>query len=667
MSKKDSDIEEIKYILYKEIKNKNPSYNSLINRENQKDKYSDNIKNIENLYGLDKQILKEIKGLDNREKSFKKKLNEKKDSSFTYPSTLKKSLNNYLNEYENSVNTFKEYLNTYHNKIKKRIQNILEEEFDEFEIVIKEKIDYLISNQNKLEEEILKNKNKDIENAKNEELIKLRKEEISSEMSDLKNLINKIIESKKSFDNRIIECNNLNQLIDQKEKKYYFISLQIKDKIEKIKDLEKYRKNLNMLINSLNEQISKLNKIIDSFNILENQNQNRFNYNSNDKSNYLNDKKYNGRKDKINKLKKNINNELNNISNINNENNYFSNMKNHIEQLTMDSDLSNFILYDYFYNENIIEEDETYFKLKKEEKNILRKLYNENNNINPNKDTLLNNIEFNTIPNIKSNIINQIFKNEKIDTFCRNKLINELEFISNNEKEFKIDKLTILLVGRKTVGKTTLVKYLLQLDDYDIKNNNNMGEFFIPYTSEKVSYLKIIEVRGIGFDENCTPKRIREEIEKYINKYKNDFYSMIHCIWYCICDTRFEEDERHLFIELKKIYNDNIMPIILFFTKSINNSLFREMQEKLIQNNIDNSFVEVVAEDILLANKKVKKAFGKEKLMNITKKKCTEALDGDMMKVMVQKISNNLKDNLMKGYKNIIQNIENETFNDFVE
>lgn len=277
LNKIDGDIEENKYIICneqderikREYKGINPNYNSLIDRGNQKDQYSDNIKNIENLYGLHKQILKEINGIDDRKKSFKKKLDEKKDSSFTYPSTLKKSINNYLNEYENSLNNFKEDLNTYHNNIKRRIKNILEEEIDELDeldeleiFVNKEKIDYLISNQNKLEEEILKNKNKDIENAKNEELIKLRKEEISSEMSDLKNLINKIVESKKSLDNRIIECNNLNQLIDQKEKKHYFISLQIKDKIEKMKDLEKYRKNLNMLINSLNEQISIFFKIV---------------------------------------------------------------------------------------------------------------------------------------------------------------------------------------------------------------------------------------------------------------------------------------------------------------------------------------------------------------------------------------------------------------------
>ena len=145
-------------------------------------------------------------------------------------------------------------------------------------------------------------------------------------------------------------------------------------------------------------------------------------------------------------------------------------------------------------------------------------------------------------------------------------------------------------------------------------------EFFIPFTSTKVKYLKIIEVRGIGFDKNSTPENIKREIENYVKKNKNDFNSVIHCIWFCIHGTRFEKPEESLFFSLKNLYEENIMPMILIYTKSTDQDRFNEMKKYLMDKNIENDIVEVVAQDIPLMDKTIKRAFGNEKLLEITKK-----------------------------------------------
>ncbi len=181
-------------------------------------------------------------------------------------------------------------------------------------------------------------------------------------------------------------------------------------------------------------------------------------------------------------------------------------MRKDIEELTKDK---NVILYNSKDEENNDEDyDGTYIKFQNKVKDLFNDIYKNNPTLIDNIiKSLLNNDRFEIIPTIGNNLITQIFKNEKYDLLCENDLLNELESISKDDEKFKINHLTILLVGRKDVGKTTLIKYLLKLSDDEINKtiNNNKNKFFIPFTSRKVNYLKIIEARGIGFDENYTP------------------------------------------------------------------------------------------------------------------------------------------------------------------
>lgn len=110
------------------------------------------------------------------------------------------------------------------------------------------------------------------------------------------------------------------------------------------------------------------------------------------------------------------------------------------------------------------------------------------------------------------------------------------------------------------------------------------------------------------------------------------------------------------------------MPMIIIFTKTTDKSLANKMEENLKnEKKIDNSFVIIMAEDITLVNGKVKKAFGKEELIKTTLSKYTEALGSDMMKIMVDLISKNIKDIFMKENENIIQVIKNKKLDDFFE
>ena len=183
-------------------------------------------------------------------------------------------------------------------------------------------------------------------------------------------------------------------------------------------------------------------------------------------------------------------------------------------------------------------------------------------------DYISNNDKLSSISDIKDKIIHEIITNEKSLNFIQNKILKEIEIIEGDDEKCKINNLNILLVGRKGVGKTTLIKYILGSNCHyeSIKDND-----FIIYTSKEIKHIKIIEVKGVGYDKNSTPDNIYLKINDYINKKKNDnndnYNNIIHCIWYCISGPRFETGENELFNKLQNVIKDNTIHIIFVFTK----------------------------------------------------------------------------------------------------
>ena len=53
--------------------------------------------------------------------------------------------------------------------------------------------------------------------------------------------------------------------------------------------------------------------------------------------------------------------------------------------------------------------------------------------------------------------------------------------------------------------------------------------------------------------------------------------------------------------------------------------------------------------------------------MKTTLKKCKEAFKGHMMKIMIQKISNDITQNFLNKNEKTMEKIKQMTFNDFIE
>ena len=330
----------------------------------------------------------------------------------------------------------------------------------------------------------------------------------------------------------------LNNSINQKEKesnnRYYFISNEIENKtknLDVIKNIRDKIKEKIILFRNKNNQVC---NIINKYNSLEENVNNKINvcldnYDYNKEIEYI---------DKIKKKEENlsmINNEaicfdncydnkINYIREIKNEadselknNNYDNNNEEYlISQL--ERDINNikldieFLYQDSFYKVKN-DYDPTFTKLKEYEYHALLKLFN-NSRKNVEKMILSKNNELNYAPLISIDVIREIIANEDSFNFFKYKIIKEISLIADDDNQYIIENITVLVVGRRGIGKTTLIKKVLDLNiNIDNINQVNDDEFKI-YTSKKIKYIKLIEVKGIGYDKNITPEMTKEKIKE---------------------------------------------------------------------------------------------------------------------------------------------------------
>ena len=269
-------------------------------------------------------------------------------------------------------------------------------------------------------------------------------------------------------------------------------------------------------------------------------------------------------------------------------------------------------------------------------------------------------------------LIEKIIENENSSIVYKKKIKDEILSIKNNEKRYQINYLKILLVGRKGVGKTTLIKYMLNLNENKINNINSREDFEV-YENKEVPYLKLVKFKGIGLDKDNDPKIIGNNAVKCIqkeitSKSKNgDYNDLFHCIWYCISGTRFEESEMEILSKLSEVYNDKKIPIIIVYTQNIDNTISNAMSTFFVNKGIKNRFIKVLAKDMnLMFGGNIKKAFGKKELLNETLKKCTMALQGDMINFMINTISDDVKNKIISENKLLEKNINDKIIKNFI-
>ena len=229
--------------------------------------------------------------------------------------------------------------------------------------------------------------------------------------------------------------------------------------------------------------------------------------------------------------------------------------------------------------------------------------------------------------------------------------------------------------------KSTLINSVLELDQTNAAKEGEaepctMGTPLY-YESMKVNFIRVADSRGIeksheyGVDQ--VVKDVKDFVEgKLLTKDPDQF---VHCIWYCITGARFEEVEKESLVTLAKIYDNNKLPIIVVYTKAIMPALYKPIERKIKDLNLNLNFVPVVSKDIVIKkesneeeensdeenesdNKKIKKDIIKKKgiksLMDLSVKKAEDAVQS----ACYTGIKNNIKDDVINNNKTLNERME---------
>lgn len=248
--------------------------------------------------------------------------------------------------------------------------------------------------------------------------------------------------------------------------------------------------------------------------------------------------------------------------------------------------------------------------------------------------TIMNkNNNFSQIDEIINNIL--VLENYQGITYKKIKYrIGEFKFLSNSKN------INILILGKTGVGKSTLINSLLKLKGEEaINTTSETGDSVTRgkpkgYVSSKTPGLRLWDTEGISLS-NEIDKSLKDT-QDFINNnaLSNNPENFINCIWYCVNGERFEEKELIFITKLMDLYTDKNLPIILVYTKAVDDNVDIPMIQK-IKKRFENYNRDVFIFKILAKDKEIVsngksiliKSYGIKELIDITCAKMQYAFD----------------------------------------
>ena len=263
------------------------------------------------------------------------------------------------------------------------------------------------------------------------------------------------------------------------------------------------------------------------------------------------------------------------------------------------------------------------------------------------------------------NLIDKLNNTENFENIFNNKIKQCLEELSSKMNKLNVDHLNILLIGPTGVGKSFLINTILQLDKKSkakTKNSKPSTKTFTQYESKKVPNIRLIDSRGLEKGNYNTEVFIKDVVnyieQKELNGNPDEF---IHCIWYCVTGTRFEDIEEEILFKLNELYDDNKLPIIVVYTQAIVPEYYNAIENEIrkIKKNIE--YIPVIAQDIKISDNQYVKSKNLDKLLMKSVEKSKNAVYSSVFSSLRKNILNETEKDINQNYKNIIEDLQKFT------
>ena len=205
--------------------------------------------------------------------------------------------------------------------------------------------------------------------------------------------------------------------------------------------------------------------------------------------------------------------------------------------------------------------------------------------------------------------VKNIAEIENEENLFPSRIDNYIEKVLNNMSEFEVNHLNVLLVGPSGMGKSCLINSILELDG-DKKAETEVTKpttkTFNMHESEKKPNIRLIDSRGIEKGDYNIDSFVNE-ITKYIENLElnGNPDNYIHCIWYCITGTRFEDIEEETLLKLSSIYDDFKLPIIVIYTQAVIPNFYNAINKEINKINKNIEFIPVIAKDMIISDNKI--------------------------------------------------------------
>ena len=317
----------------------------------------------------------------------------------------------------------------------------------------------------------------------------------------------------------------------------------------------------------------------------------------------------------------------------------------------------------------IDQKDSSYNQLRNLEKTELIKYFEQKKNLFSSKiENYFQNYELRNL----NDMVRELISLENAKETIKQKIKNHIENINKDELSFKINYLTVMLLGKSGVGKSTLINSFLKLSKEN-KAKTGTGNFqtikIQSYQSNALPFLRLIDTRGIELNVQYGADAIKEDAENFIQEQlsSNNINNFVHCFWYCITGNRFEKAEMDLLKALRGSYGENKIPIIIVYTQATDENTISEMSRHIKSSNIEGGFIKILAERKKLTNGNYLNSFGLSELLKETLNKCKKALKGEIRTVMVDNISKHIINILKEQNSHIKKYINENTILDFIK
>ena len=269
---------------------------------------------------------------------------------------------------------------------------------------------------------------------------------------------------------------------------------------------------------------------------------------------------------------------------------------------------------------------------------------------------------------ISPNLASKVIDSENGYQIYHQKIDNLISILTQGKKHFQIKYLTVMVLGKSGVGKTSLINKIL-----NINAPTGEGKFVTkettPYTSNAMPFLRLVDTRGIEIAQQFGIQKMEEEAVKFIDEQlkTGNYNNYVHCIWYCVSGKRFEDVEINALNRIRAFYQGNKIPIIMVYTQSVDEESIERLKKYILKSIDCNDFVKVLAHDIKSVGHQVIKSFGIEELISKTLARCKEALNGDMRAVMTNQIITKLEKELILENNKIRKYIFERTILKFIK